>query len=409
MVRAVDARRRGRPAVLCHLLGLALAGSIALAGCRPSTPETPPVEPSHQDPADPAPADPRTPPADRNTPRLPSQGPPGTSTLPSQSQDPDPPAPIAKPAQPPWSAAGVVHLAERGSDLAISRDGRHAFVAAGRGITIVQADNWQVVGTLTAPWPLSRVAVSADGRTLAATPVLLGRQSPLLVWDDWTEAGEPRQLAGHTDVITCVAFGPPANPILVTGSMDRTLRLWDLPNNRSQSIPHEREQVTELAFAPNGRMLATGSIPGALMLWDLTAQGSPRRFVGHSNAINTLAFSADGRLLASSGYDDTQVQLPGTIMIWRTSNGERLHNLFGHTKVVTSLAFSGDGRWLASGSGDTTIRMWRLQDDELSDTSALRGHEGYVNALAFGPEGRWLASLGEDATLRRWNPDDTTP
>ncbi len=114
---------------------------------------------------------------------------------------------------------------------------------------------------------------------------------------------------------------------------------------------------------------------------------------GHEKPVITIAFSPDGRLLASGGWEDT-------ILLWDVSSGTKLKRLAGHERGVRSVAFSPDGQLLASGSGDMTIRLWEVSSGE--ELRRLGGHERSAFSVAFSPDGRLLASGSIDKTIRPW-------
>ncbi len=215
------------------------------------------------------------------------------------------------------------------------------------------------------------IAVNSDGR-LALSGACDGR---LRLWD--LERGrEARCFPEHKRWVMSVAFSPDGR-LALSGGLDGGVRLWEvasgrevtarfhgglfdgiwaaLRRHRSPRFAGHAQAVTSAAFDPSGRQILTGGIDRTLRLWEVGSGAEVRRFAGHEMGVTTLALSADGRRAVSGSLDNT-------VRLWDVDTGQELQRFTGHTNVVSGVAFSPDGKLIVSGSADATVRLWRLPE-----------------------------------------------
>ncbi|KZV88506.1 WD40 repeat-like protein [Exidia glandulosa HHB12029] len=214
------------------------------------------------------------------------------------------------------------------------------------------------------------VAFSPDGQHIVSG------DDTIRIWSTETCTTVLGPLYGHTNFVLSVAYSPDYSRI-VSGSLDKTIQVWDAhTGNRIRTLRGNTDIVQSVAYSPDSLhipatfgscqywplvLIVSGSWDRTVRIWDATTGqlvGSP--FEGHTNWVFqnylSVAYSPDGTRIVSGSEDRT-------IRIWDAATGASIATIRGHTSAVLSVAFSPDEKRLASASGDGTVRTWDATDD----------------------------------------------
>ncbi len=172
---------------------------------------------------------------------------------------------------------------------------------------------------------------------------------------------------------------------------------WDrLSHAELLTFTGAQNDISSVAYSPDGRKIASGGKFGVVKVWDANSGKELIAFQAHSAATRSVVFSPDGRRLATASLDHQ-------LCIWDAETGKLALPITGHTDVVTCAAFSPDGRRLASSSWDKTVRIWDAATGRA--IRVLSGHTLRVRTVAYSPDGRRLVSGGFDNQVKLWDAE----
>ncbi|MFL5588616.1 MAG: WD40 repeat domain-containing serine/threonine protein kinase [Ktedonobacteraceae bacterium] len=154
------------------------------------------------------------------------------------------------------------------------------------------------------------------------------------------------------------------------------------------------DQVWSVAWSPDGKRIASASSDETAQVWDATDGNHLNVYLGHSDSVYAVGWSPDGMRIASGSYDKT-------VQIWDATYGDHFYTYTGHSSWVWSVAWSPDGKRIASAGGDTTVQLWDATSGHRFYT--YTGHSASVYAVAWSPDGKHIASASSDGMVQVWD------
>jgi WD40 repeat protein len=301
----------------------------------------------------------------------------------------------------------AVAASPRGDLLAVS-------VAPNR-ILLLDARNRRLVRKLTPTGPVDALSFAPGARTLITASSWGNAQ----VWDVGTGrrlsrrhiAGARRPdgrlvvvaLAGRLERalphVRRLSASPSGDLVAaVVAQLDGRVRVWIFARNGRLLRVLPQKGIYDVTFSTDGRLLAVVRANATSFLVDPRTGALVKELPDAKSGARAVAFSPDGRLLATGGVDSG-------VRIWTVPEGQRTFIGLGHTNPISALAWSPDGRVVASASADNTVRIWRIQGlvGGSSLAATLSGSKTPVTALAYFADGTRLITGSEDGTTRVWD------
>lgn len=256
-------------------------------------------------------------------------------------------------------------------------------------------ESQEVISTLNSDGGFFSLAINPVTQDIA----LAGKDRFVKLWDGYSSSAS-HSFQGHDNLIMCVAISPDGG-LIASASNDGTIKFWTTRAPET-TIDFPGSFPTDMAISPDGRLLAVAGEDKNLRLWDLEFSELKASF-RHTNRVERVAFSPDGRFVASSIATHKSV---GRVQVFDVESTRLLHRWHGHTEPVKTVALSPEGNQIASAGWDETIHLWEATSGR--EINVLRANAGPVYSLAYRPDGCQLASAGSDGVIRLWNAKTAT-
>lgn len=237
------------------------------------------------------------------------------------------------------------------------------------------------------------MAFSPDGKTLAT-----GSFQELTLWD--VAKGTPKQrVSGFADRVVAIAFSADGNRFATGGGApteDGEIKLFDAATGKltGEIKNGHSDTVFGVAFSPDGKLLATCAADKFVKVFEVPSGKFVKAFEGHTHHVMGVGWTPDGKKIASCGADNF-------VKVWDFEKGEKLRDMQGHAKQVTQLFFVGKTPQFLTVSGDSTVRMWNA--DNGGNVRQYPGASDFLYSVSASTDGTVVAAGGEDGVVRIYN------
>lgn len=255
---------------------------------------------------------------------------------------------------------------------------------------------------------VNAIAFSSDSKLLATA----SSDRTVRIWNSADGIETVNPLIKHKDRVIAVTFSPDSK-LLATASLDGTVGIWNVNNNKMGTAQWVQKvndkwlykpsgnalEVKDIAFSPDGKYLATASSDNTARRWDIQSHQVVTVMI-HGDIVTAVAFNPDGDSIATASLD-------GTARLWDITN-DRPFMPLNHNKSINAVAFNSEGKYLVTASKDRTVRFWdRANGKPLSGNGLL--HQGSVTAIAFDKASKYLATVSDNRVVSVWNNWRTHP
>ncbi|KAG0221350.1 hypothetical protein BGX31_009977 [Mortierella sp. GBA43] len=271
-----------------------------------------------------------------------------------------------------------------------SPDGKYFAVGLSKGgIKLYTTSGWEQIKALSGHTDVVyNIAISSNGLMISGS-----NDKTAKLWD--IESGNCIKTLVYTDIVYDVDFSPQSDKVVTGGGGTNALRLWDVNSGECQHIMGgHTAPICSVAYSPNGRQVASASIDKTVQLWDVETGTLQYTLSGHEGIVYCATYSPQGQLIASGSADKS-------IRLWDVMSGTCQSILHGHSGLIRSVAFSPKGTQIASGSFDRSLRLWDVETGASQNVWSV--HNGEVMSVVFSPDGNQIASGCYDSSVRLWN------
>ena len=247
-------------------------------------------------------------------------------------------------------------------------------------------------------------AFSNDGRYALSGSA----DGTIRIWDNETRQFV-REINLGDAIITRITYHPTKQQFAVATTLNTAI-LYTLEGEEISRFEGHTDMVTSIAFSGDGTQLLTGSLDRTLRLWDVETGETIRVFEGHIGVVLDIDFSKDGKYAVSSSGDETIANISTdaterTVRVWDVETGETLHEFKLNSGFVRAVAISPDNKYVMAGSWDSSqggkLTLWDIETG--AEVRRFFGHANIVTGITFSPDGKYIYSSSWDSTLRVWD------